>query len=175
MTAIPLSATNRCSNRGRFVAIVDREDADLMAISWHAKVSRDGPNMLVYAIGEIAGKKVRMHRLIWERANGPLPAGMEVDHIEHGQFGGLDNRRANLRAATHAKNIANGRLRSSNTSGVKGVHYVKRIGRWQALIRRDGKRKHLGYFDSPLEAGRAYDAAAVDSFGQFARLNAGAA
>lgn len=170
---IPLSAKNKCKHMGRFVALVSEEDAGLAAMSWQAKISRSGANPIVYAQREERDSRgrrilVKMHRVIWERAYGPIPDGYEVDHKEPG---GLDNTRPNLRLATDSQNSANGRRRANNTSGFKGVHYVKRIGRWQALIRVNGKRRHLGYFDTPSEAGAAYDVAAVEAWGEFARLN----
>jgi len=175
MIQIPLSATNKCKHAGKFVAFVDECDLELAAMSWHAKIARTGTNSLVYAHTTVlvdgVKRHVKLHRLVWERANGPIPAGFEVDHIDHGEHGGLINTRANLRLASHARNIANGRRRSSNTSGFKGVHLVTRINKWQALIRVDGKRFHLGYFDTAEQAGKAYDSAAVTRFGDFASTN----
>jgi hypothetical protein len=109
-----------------------------------------------------------MHRVILA-----APNGVEVDHRSGD---GLDNRRANLRLATHAQNHQN-RTRKilGCTSRHKGVHM--HCGRWQARIA-DGpvvdghaKRRSLGHFDSEDAAGRAYDAAALVSFGEFASLN----
>ena len=40
----------------------------------------------------------------------------------------------------------------NNTSGVKGVCWDKRGSRWLAHIKVDYRRKHLGYYDTILEA-----------------------
>jgi hypothetical protein len=58
-----------------------------------------------------------------------------------------------------------------NTSGFKGVHFARRYGKYQVRIVADGIRYHIGYFDNPVEAARAYDAAARKLHGDFAALN----
>lgn len=172
MVSIPLSSTYRCKNSGLYLAIVDECDSDLASLSWFANIKRRGVNTLVYAARTIENNKtVLMHRIVAERAFGPIPIGMEVDHIRHGESGGLDNRRSNLRIVPHALNVANGRTRINNTSGYKGVHFVERIGRWQALIRVNGARKHLGYFDSILDAAAAYEAEASRAWRDSANPN----
>ena len=88
---------------------------------------------------------------------------MVIDHINGD---GLDNRRENLREATRAQNMRNLRLRSDNTSQYKGV---RRLGDhiWQARV----NGQTVGYFDTALDASFAYDKAAVEQYGEFARLN----
>lgn len=44
---------------------------------------------------------------------------------------------------------------SNNTSGVKGVSFDKRIGKWKAYIRIARKCQSLGYFDTVEEAAQA--------------------
>jgi hypothetical protein len=92
--------------------------------------------------------------------------------VDHVNGDGLDNQRSNLRPATHAQNSANARLQARSTSGFKGVHRGPIRGKaWRAQIHAAGKKHHLGTFDDPEEAARAYDAAAVELFGEFARTN----
>lgn len=62
-------------------------------------------------------------------------------------------------------------LRGSNTSGYSGVHWHRRDRKWIARIRIDGRRVHLGGFDDPVKAARAYNRAALEHFGEVARLN----
>lgn len=111
------------------------------------------------------GRGHREHRLAWESANGPVPEGFEIDHI-NGVYD--DNRLVNLRLATHQQNLANCKNRKNNTSGRKGVirHHD---GRWRARIMVSGKTLHIGLFQSVEEAGAAYFAAAEKHFGEFAR------
>ena len=62
-------------------------------------------------------------------------------------------------------------MRQDNTSGYRGVTWCKRYGTWQAQIQVAGKRQFLGYFAAKEEAARAYDVAAQEAFGEYARLN----
>jgi hypothetical protein len=106
---------------------------------------------------------LRMHRLIMQ----PRPDQV-VDHINGD---GLDNRRANLRICTQAENARN-RRKGTGTSRYKGVSLAKgRTKPWRAQIRVGDQVRNLGYFADEGEAARAYDAAASQLFGDFARLN----
>ena len=89
--------------------------------------------------------------------------------VDHVNGDGLDNRRTNLRPADHSLNGANRRLGSNNTSGYKGVSRHKT--RWQAVLRAKGQRYYLGSYATAEQAARAYDAAAAEHFGPYARLN----
>lgn len=101
--------------------------------------------------------------------HGFLTGWPRVDHINGD---GLDNRRSNLREANAAQNAANAGLRSDSVSGFKGVYPNTAGGLpWKAEIRANGKRRYLGIFGDPATAARAYDAAAREAFGEFARLN----
>lgn len=99
----------------------------------------------------------------------PLP-GYEVDHINGDK---LDNRRENLRACTHKQNCRNFPKFSTNKTGYKGVarNSKKYGGVYRAQIMVNYKQKFLGYYDNPDDAARAYDLAAIQYFGDFARLN----
>lgn len=107
---------------------------------------------------------VRMHRLLMGN-----PAGT-VDHINGD---GLDNRRENLRVCTIAENCRNSRkpkrAPTASTSQFKGVFL--RYGGWRAKIVKDRRPLYLGIFPSEIDAAKAYDAAAIELFGQFARTN----
>jgi hypothetical protein len=104
-------------------------------------------------------RRVYMHRLILS-----APTGMQVDHIDHVP---LNNTRANLRLATRSQNQAN-RQPKPGSSGVKGVTFHKKMGRWQAAIKCQGKDHYLGVFPTKEEAGAAYAAAAKRLFGEYA-------
>jgi hypothetical protein len=51
----------------------------------------------------------------------------------------------------------NQRIPKNNKTGYKGVSYYKKTGKYIALICVNGKRTHLGYFKTPIEAGIAYN------------------
>ena len=65
----------------------------------------------------------------------------------------------------------NSARRSDNTSGVKGVGWNKRLGKWHARVKVNGVQYHVGYFTDLAEAAKARDAKAVEVHGVFAKLN----
>ena len=128
----------------------------------------EGHNGKLYAMARIGKRTVYMHREI-----AGTPKGAETDHVNGD---GLDNRRANLRTATASQNRGNmGKPRrpdgSAHTSRFKGVSWDKGRQCWQAKICRNGRHCNLGRYGDESEAARAYDAAAIVHFGEFARLN----
>ena len=82
------------------------------------------------------------HRLAWLYVYGELPKRV-IDHINHTRD---DNRIKNLRDVTHKENCRNAPIRSTNTSGVTGVHWDKRHVRWCAQIMVDGSCVPLGRY-----------------------------
>ena len=104
-----------------------------------------------------------MHRIIL------IPKeGFVIDHINGNK---LDNRKENLRYCLHCENTRNSKINSRNKTGYKGVIWHKRDKKFQANIRINGKRIHLGYFIKAEDAARAYNAAAIKYHKEFARLN----
>lgn len=108
-------------------------------------------------------KTITMHRLLMG-----APSGLDVDHKNHN---GLDNRRANLRLGSRAENLANSFNREVNTSGYKGVSWIKAERKWVAGIKIDGRRRVLGRFLDLWEAAQAYNEAARAAWGEFAYQN----
>jgi hypothetical protein len=96
---------------------------------------------------------------------GQWPVG-EIDHINGN---GSDNRWENLRQVTHKQNGANQGANYNNKHGFKGVR--KRGNSWSARIATEKKERHPGSFSSKYQAAAAYDVAAVELFGEYARLN----
>jgi hypothetical protein len=143
--------------------IVDVEDYPKLAGDEWQFYESESKNF--YAVRLDKNKLVKMHREIMNN-----PVGLFVDH-KNGN--GLDNRKKNLRIATPAQNNYNSRKRGGNVSSkYKGVSKIKKNNRWRAYITIAGpKQKHLGYFDNEIEAAKAYDGAAKELFGEFARLN----
>ncbi len=93
-----------------------------------------------------------------------------LDYVDHINGDTLDNRRENLRPATHQQNTWNRKLATNNTTGFKGV-YRTPAGTFMAQICKDGHIHRLGTFPTAEAAGHAYDDAAVELFGEFAALN----
>ncbi len=98
-----------------------------------------------------------------------VPEGTVTDHINHDA---MDNRSANLRAATKTQNLYNRKkFPNSTSSKYKGVSWVKRNRKWLASITLKNKKIHLGCFRDEIEAAKAYDRAAIKYHGEFACLN----
>jgi len=66
--------------------------------------------------------------------------------------------------------MTSGGIRKNNTSGFKGVSFNTQVGRYKAAIVKKKKYYHLGFFDTPEEAYKAYCKAAKKLHGEFARV-----
>jgi hypothetical protein len=98
------------------------------------------------------------------------PGDMLVDHRNCNR---ADNRKRNLRLCKDAQNVRNRRKSRNKTSQYKGVSRkaLRANKPWEATITVDGTAIHLGRFVHEHEAAVAYNAAATQYFGEFARLN----
>ena len=54
-------------------------------------------------------------------------------------------------------------LISRNKSGYRGVSFSNGIGKWRAAIKVNSRHKHIGNFDSLIEAGYAYDKYVIEN------------
>lgn len=117
-----------------------------------------------YLVVGVNFKQYKVHRLIFLMHHGYLPA--VLDHINGDTS---DNRIDNLRACNKSQNACNSKIRSDNTSGVKGVCWKKGRGKWRAYIQVKGKQLHLGHFDD-LELAELVVSEARELYhGKFAR------
>ena len=145
-----------------FHSIIDASDMHLVdGYNWHVIANPKTGTMYAARTCRASGRerKVWMHRVV-ARSSGDF----EVDHKNRD---GLDNRRDNLRVATPSQNMCNRRLQRNNNSGIRGVSYEKKRGKWSARISFNGKKKNLGYYDTADQAGEAYAAAAKELHGEF--------
>ena len=102
-----------------------------------------------------------MHRMLTD-----APSNLDVDHID---MNPLNNQKSNLRLCTRSQNMANTNPHKDNILGLKGVHWSKNNEKYVAMLCHKGKRFHLGCFDTPEDAKKAYDRKARLEFGEFAK------
>lgn len=130
----------------------------------HAGVAHSNGYLQISIRANINRKFFFAHRVVWFLAHGRWPDG-DIDHINGDR---MDNRLVNLREASRSENLRNSAMLSSNTSGIKGVSFHKRAGKWQAQIRMDGKINHIGLFANIADAERAIRSAREKLHGEFA-------
>ena len=118
-----------------------------------------------YTHVRIEGERYLAHRLAWMYVTGEWPDG-DIDHANGVRS---DNRWVNLRLATRSQNNANMKVNGRNLSGLKGVKFDKRDGRFYAAITIDRKTRRLGGYATAELAHAAYFAAAKEVYGDFAR------
>ena len=132
-------------------SLIDADMADILE-AWNWSANYYKKQRRFYAIRNHLmdsgkhGTAILLHRQILN-----APDGTYGDHINRNT---LDNRRANLRVVNEAQNVWNTGIRSTNTSGYKGVRRHKDL--WRADITVNGKKHCLGYFKTAPEADQAY-------------------
>ncbi len=155
----------QCSGKKHPNTFIMVDDADYEWLNqWKWWVG--GHHGILYAGGAYGlhkGKKyVKMHRLIMGE-----PLGLYVDHIDGN---GLNNQRENLRVCSASNNNKNMKKHVNGvTSRHKGVHRER--NKFRAAIRCNYRRINLGVFPDEDSAARAYNRAALEYHGEFAKLN----
>ena len=134
------------------MALVSLDDYTLLVPhKWRVQRNKN----VIYAVADIQGRKVFMHRLITQ-----CPTGLVVDH-ENGN--GLHNYRENLRVTTRYHN-------QMNFCGF-GECIFRGVTKDKKLFRARFGTEHIGLFKTPEEAAVAYDERVLEMFGDFAWLN----
>ncbi len=118
-----------------------------------------------YWYTRIAGALYSNHRVIYALAND----GSQPDVVDHIDGNSLNNSPSNLRAANRYTNMQNRAFHANNTTGITGVFYKKRTGRWFAQVSVNGVPRHLGYFDSKERAAEFRELAALIVYGEYQR------
>lgn len=132
--------------KGKY-ALVDNEDYEKMsAFSWRAAkhgYTFYGERTTLKNEGRRTTKM--LHREIMETHKD-----LEVDHINGN---GLDNRKQNLRNCTGSANQMNRtNVGKNNTTGVTGVFFDKKWGKYFSKIKIVGKQFYISYFDNKKAA-----------------------
>jgi len=136
--------------QGKFAMVDDADYDNLMQFSWQAQKRKH----TWYAVraGRLPnGEKTMfyMHRQILGLTDPKIQG-------EHQDRNGLNNQKANIRAATHAQNQKNKGKPLNNTTGYKGLA-VEPNGRYRVQCSQNGNSHYLGTFDCPHEAARHYN------------------
>ena len=134
----------------------DLEDYDLIKdYCWSEDVSSNNYHSL-RAYDPETGQRICMQWLILGK------------NIDHQDLNPLNNRKCNLRQATHRENSQNGPKRRNNTSGVTGVSWNTTANRWYACVQNNGKEMSLGLFVDKNDAIKARLMAEKQYYGMFA-------
>jgi hypothetical protein len=159
--SVLLPITGRRGGRNGVVIAhaVVRNDAfartDLLGRRW--SITKHG---YAHRVTKSGGRQrtVFLHRVVFERYFGALPAGEQIDHKDRDK---LNNTPGNLRSVTRGVNAANTPVRPDNHSGLKGVrlHNSGRPKPWQARVQVNGKPMSLGYFATSRAAADAVNRA----------------
>jgi len=124
--------------KNQFAQVDDSDFKELNKHKWYCTSAG-------YAVREVKGKTLLMHRVLLD-AQKPF----DVDHIDGNP---LNNQRENIRIVTHAQNTQQRvHLNKNNSSGVTGICWWKRDGKWRARIYVNGKEIHLGLFAKKEDA-----------------------
>lgn len=151
--------------QGQFAIVDDEDFKRIDRHRWHAWWSKCTGSY--YAIrhqwrDDGRCRTIRMHHAVLRRR-------CRTDH-HNGDT--LDNQKFNLRPASRRQNTRNAKCRVDNRLGLKGVRLATPESRtYQARIRIKGRTRVLGSFRTRRLAAIAYDEAAIQHFGEFARLN----
>lgn len=116
-----------------------------------------------YRVIQIKGQNYRAHRLAWFYMTGRWPK----EGIDHKNGIKDDNWWGNLRECDQTQNLYNSKLRSDNSTGVKGVCWNKMVGKYMARVYISGQEKHLGVFTEIEDAESAVKQAREKYHGEF--------
>ena len=151
-------------SQGKVTIVEDQHFEDLNQWKWcyhkgaavrNERKIINGKNKVVYIL---------LHRFLLKPNKG-----MVVDHIDGDP---LNNIRNNIRVCTQSQNLMNKRVKRNKTSSkYKGVFFNKKRKTWNAQLLKRGECKYLGAFDTEIEAAKSYDSAALEKYGEYARLN----
>lgn len=144
------------------VFLFDKDDYEkVLAINRYWSINNIG-----YVLCKIQGKEYQLHRYLMGLGFYNPHDDIIVDHINGDT---LDNRKTNLRIIHRKHNAKNCALYSNNTSGYKGVSWLRHLNKWQADIQVNKQSIYLGVYDDLDEAVEVRKAAEIKYFGKYSR------
>lgn len=146
-----------------------RQEVTPYNISWNKRNAgrvagsvQKGRNRVVVWVD---GKNYPYHKLLWAMHYGIWPE-QDLDHIDGNA---LNNELSNLRLCSHQDNMKNKKKYITNTSGHKGVSWVKKLNKWKVKIVSDKVEHYLGLYEDLNEASKVYKEASKKYHKEFAR------
>lgn len=127
----------------------------LLTTKW--KLIKPGTDKGTYTRIGINGSNHQLHRIVAQHfmnEGKPLARSDFVDHEKHANGTHYQDRMDNLRITSNRGNQAN--QKNASSSKFVGVSWNTQDSKWRADIQINNQQKHLGRFDSELEAARAY-------------------
>lgn len=147
----------KISNKENIYFLIDKEYYQFFKLhKWY--LSRGG-----YATSNFRGKDLTAQQLLLKYSSN-----QEIDHINRNK---LDNRLCNLRVVSKIENRQNVGISKSNTSGFKGVSFLKKNKVWVANIGKGKNRIHLGSYLTIERAAFAYNYASKLRYGNKCFVN----
>jgi len=152
--------TVKTKMHGEHEFLIDKEDYNrIKMFRWTLFKARER----IYCSASIRRSgSILLHRLI---------TSFEHEIVDHINNDPKDNRKCNLRGATHAQNMRNGKPQKNNKLGLKGVRWREKQKQFEANIWHNNKSIYIGLFKTKEAAALAYNEAALKYFGEFAQLN----
>lgn len=149
-------------------AIIDASDIPIVSgFNWNAWWNRHAKSFYATRSTWPNGKHGKSIQVFIHREILNAPKSQDVDHISGDT---LNNIRYQMRLASSQENTWNQKVRSNNTSGAKGVNWMKSSRKWYAYITVNYKKINLGFFDDLSEAISKRQSAEVQFYGEFARI-----
>lgn len=158
---------NGCPNKVQRILTESSEDAFRIRTMWQGgcRIWIGTTSDAGYGWMWVDGANKLAHRYAWERKHGPIPGGMQVDHICHNpSCVNVEH----LRIATAQQNTANrSGAKPGSTSGIRNV-YQNASGTWRVSIQTRGKNLGFGTYETLEEAAEVAEQARKELFGEFA-------
>lgn len=145
-----------------YIALIDSNDVEKVSKYTWCTI-KQGNSQVRVMTKDTNGKTLYLHRFILNYN--------KDKHIDHINGHSLDNRKCNLRICESQQNSFNSRKPRTNTSGYKGVSFLKDRKKFRAYIVKDSKQYYLGDYINKEDAALAYNTKAKELYGEYARLN----